>query len=289
MRLVFVMPPRKKAKKVGSKKTRSGDMVGFSESVVENLLCPITSALLVCPVLAEDGKFYEKWAIERWLSSKKRSPLTNKAMGPRLVYSEVTRILVLSAIENGVVDDDAAAAWHLESAKAIACGTLDGALSSMKDHLDRAESRSSSTEVTLMLRAVALKSQMDDLDSQKRELVKEAADAGYSSVLIVLGDDSRNPGVPMKEFVKLREGESKIRIIDDVEEFERLCDRVAPGAKYPVGWCEEMAGFCGKEYTVLEPDEENGDIYLSYPIQDDEIDEDETYSVPFDACILVSL
>ena len=284
------MAPRKKAKKVGSKKTGGGDTVGFSESVVENLLCPITSALLVCPVLAEDGKLYERSAIERWLSSKKKSPLTNEARGPRLVYSELTRTLVLSAIENGVVDADAAAAWHLESAKAVATGRLSGALSSVKGHLDRAESLSSSTEVHLMLRAVALKSQMDDLDSQKQALLKEAADAGVDAVSIIFGGASPDGGVTMKKFRKLQEDRSKIRIIDDAEEFQRLCERPAPGATYASGWCEEMSGFCGKVYTVLR-NQEGESEYRGYVIEDDEIEEceDEKYSIPFDACILVSL
>ena len=272
----------KKKTKTGEK--AGGDMTGFGESVLENLLCPITSALLVCPMLAEDGKVYEKSAIERWLSSKKRSPLTNEKMGGRLVLSELTRTLVLSAIENGVVEDDAAAAWHLDSAKAVASGKLSGAMSSVKDHLDRAESFASSTEVDLMLRAVALKSQMDDLESERYALLKEAADAGVD-VSIVFGGASPNPGVPMKEFVKLRDGQSKVRIIDDAEEFKRLCEHPAPDML--VGWWREMSGFCGKEYTVLE----NADYEYGYVIEDDEIEEceDETYIIPFAACILVSL
>jgi hypothetical protein len=48
-----------------------------------------------------------------------------------------------------------------------------------------------------------------------------------------------------------------------------------------------MLGFCGKEYTVLE----NADYEYGYVIEDDEIEEceDETYIIPFGACILVSL
>lgn len=37
--------------------------------------CPITHAVYVDPVQAEDGKTYERWAIERWLESHFSSPL----------------------------------------------------------------------------------------------------------------------------------------------------------------------------------------------------------------------
>lgn len=39
------------------------------------------------PVLAEDGRVYEREAIEHWLSIKDpcKSPITNEPMGPRLV------------------------------------------------------------------------------------------------------------------------------------------------------------------------------------------------------------
>ena len=42
----------------------------FSESVLQNLYCPITHQLFVDPHTAEDGNVYEKAAIECWLTSK---------------------------------------------------------------------------------------------------------------------------------------------------------------------------------------------------------------------------
>ena len=48
-------------------------------------LCPITHALPVDPVTAEDGHVYERSAIEDWLSKGRHtSPITNEAMGTRL-------------------------------------------------------------------------------------------------------------------------------------------------------------------------------------------------------------
>lgn len=169
-------PARKKAKKLDA-----GD--AFAQDVVEKLTCPITAALIVNPFVAEDGRVYEFDAIKRWLSSKKKSPLTNKAMGDGLVKCLSTRALIHSAIENGVCEGAAAAAWHLESAKAIAVGLLPGSMSSLKDHLERADALKSSKEIQLMLRAATLKQQED-------ALATEAADADIDGVAMVFVSDS---------------------------------------------------------------------------------------------------
>jgi hypothetical protein len=47
--------------------------------------CPITYTRMTDPVVAEDGHTYERAAIERWLRIRTVSPLTNLAMGARLV------------------------------------------------------------------------------------------------------------------------------------------------------------------------------------------------------------
>lgn len=268
-------PAAKKAK-TDSKKADSVSRVSF-EAVVENVLCPITSALPVRPVVAEDGHVYERDAIARWLSSKATSPMTNAAIGPHLVDAGHMRTLTRTIIESGAVDDDSAAAWHFESAKAMADGKLTGSSSVIKDHLVRADALSSSTEIKLSLKAVNLKLELE-------ALLKEGADAGIDMVVSVLGGAKKDEA-PMTEWRKLREGKSIIRIISDAAEFERLCERKAPGATSPVGWCEEMSGFCGKEYTVLEYQEPEDRELLqarqAYGIEDD-------FNVPFDACILVA-
>ena len=269
-------PAAKKAK-TDSKKADSVSRVSL-EAVVENVLCPITSALPVRPVVAEDGHVYERDAIARWLSSKATSPMTNAAIGPHLVDAGHMRTLTRTIIESGAVDDDSAAAWHYESAKAMADGNLTGTGLSMKDHLVRADALSTSTEITLSLKAVNLKLEME-------ALLKEGADAGFDMVVSVLG--GAKPGeAPMTEWRRLRAGKSVIRIINDAAEFKRLCEREAPGATSPVEWCEEMSGSCGKLYTVFENKEaEDREILQAYVIEDDEI---ENFYVPFDACILVA-
>ena len=62
----------------------SGTKSAVDEAVAE-LLCPITHSLPVDPVTAEDGNIYERSAIEEWLKGQQRSPLTNVAMGAKLL------------------------------------------------------------------------------------------------------------------------------------------------------------------------------------------------------------
>ena len=275
-------PAAKKAK-TDSKKADSVSRVSL-EAVVENVLCPITSALPVRPVVAEDGHVYERDAIARWLSSKATSPMTNAAIGPHLVDAGHMRTLTRTIIESGAVDDDAAA-WHFESAKAMADGKLTGfTWLTVKDHLVRADALSSSTEIKLSLKAVNLKLEME-------ALLKEGADAGFDMVVSVLG--GAKPGeAPMTEWRRLRAGKSVIRIINDAAEFKRLCERKAPGATRAVNWSEEMSGLCGKEYTVfIDQAPEDRELLQAYVIEDDEIEKSEDYEhfyVPFDACILVA-
>ena len=140
----------------------------------------------MCPVIAEDGRTYEKRAIERWFATKAGalapaiSPLTRAPIGTRLVDVPQTRSIIRMAIDAGTVGDSAAAEWHLGTAKAIVFGDLTGALSEIKDHLDRADALSSSPEIKRLLRAVELKLQVD-------ALAKDGADAGCDAVAMILG------------------------------------------------------------------------------------------------------
>mmetsp|Transcript_8027 Transcript_8027/g.23988 ORF Transcript_8027/g.23988 Transcript_8027/m.23988 type:complete len:327 (-) Transcript_8027:16-996(-) len=117
------MPPKAKSAKAKKRKRTAADAL---TEVVDSLTCPITSALCVRPVVAEDGNIYERESIETWLAKKKKSPLTNEAMGTRLLDSATARKQIIAAIEGGSVDAEAAAAWHLGSARAMILGTLPG-------------------------------------------------------------------------------------------------------------------------------------------------------------------
>ena len=76
---------------------------------------------------------------------------------------------------------------------------------------------------------------------------------------------------------------ARVRVVDDTEEFERLCRRAAPGANNgSVGWNPRMAPLTGREFQVRESVESK----RSYRIRDDGPGGG-TYIVPFDGCILV--
>ena len=55
--------------------------------VATELRCPITQELPFDPVMAEDGRIYERKAILQWFSGKRNptSPITGARMGLRLL------------------------------------------------------------------------------------------------------------------------------------------------------------------------------------------------------------
>ena len=263
-----------RASKKAKTESKANEVSPFAQIALEILLCPITHRLPARPALAADGHVYERAAIETWLQTKSTSPLTNAEMDKTVMDSKQTRTLIQSAIENGGVDDDAAATWHLESAKLIAAGEMPGAISSVKDHLELADARSSSPEITLSLKAVNLKLQQD-------ALLKEGADAGAGVVASVLGGEKTVAFPPMPAWRELRVGKSVIRVIDDPAEAERLCKRKAPGADHRVFWNPSLAPCCGKFYVVAE----NWSGTKSYDIANPD---GTNYTFPFDAVSLAA-
>ena len=87
-------------------------MSSVMNTVADEYLCPITQELPVDPVMAEDGKFYERWAIEEWLGKQQRSPSTGAAMGTRLTPVTQVRNTIGHLVESGAIDDDKATAWR---------------------------------------------------------------------------------------------------------------------------------------------------------------------------------
>ena len=77
-------------------------------SIVDEYLCPITQELPLDPVLAEDGRIYERWAIMEWLGKQQRSPSTGMAMGTMLKDDTKVRELRAKAEH-----DDAGAMYEL--------------------------------------------------------------------------------------------------------------------------------------------------------------------------------
>ena len=265
------MPKPAKRARTGAEEGASGQKL--ASAVLSSVTCPISQALVVDPVMAEDGAIYERDQITKWLSSNNRSPVTNAAMGARLVAAQATRSLVESLLESESVDDDAAAAWHAASARKKITGALPGGIDAARVHLDRAAALESSTECAVLREALALR------DQHKGVLTKAAA-AGVTREVksILLSGRTRSPMTAWRPDLKAG---AIIRLIDDRDELKRLFRRPAPGSQKAIGWRDHLrlAGREGRVRAVVKK-------YRAYKVDISCISW--TYCmVPFDACILI--
>ena len=78
---------------------------GALVTVADELICPISHELPVDPVMALDGKIYERASIERWLKKHERSPLTGLAMGTKLTPVLQVRTIIEAVVTSGAIDE----------------------------------------------------------------------------------------------------------------------------------------------------------------------------------------
>ena len=92
-----------------------------SDTWFDEYKCPITQELPVDPVMAEDGRVYERSAITDWLRTKKKSPHTNESMGSKLIPAMQVKNLISSMVRSGAISGDKAGAWtkKLEGEKEV--------------------------------------------------------------------------------------------------------------------------------------------------------------------------
>ena len=266
------MPKPAKRARTGAEEGASGQKL--ASAVLSSVTCPISQALVVDPVMAEDGTIYERDQITKWLSSNNRSPVTNAAMGARLVAAQNTRSLVESLLESESVDDDAAAAWHSASARKKIAGELPGGVDAAKVHLDRAAALvESSAECVVLREALALRDQHEGV------LTKAAAAGVTREVESILSSGrTRSPMTAWRPDLRLG---AIIRMIDDRDELKRLFGRPAPGSQKAIGIRPWPAFFRpeGREGRVKSVVEK----YRAYTVSGRGF----TVRVPFDACILI--
>ena len=85
------------------------------DEAVEEYVCPITAELPIDPVTAEDGRFYERHAIEEWFSrqpeAQVKSPVNNEPMGKRLFPAVQVRNSLKRLVESGAISGSKADAW----------------------------------------------------------------------------------------------------------------------------------------------------------------------------------
>ena len=273
--LYCTMPKPAKRARTGAEEGASGQKL--ASAVLSSVTCPISQALVVDPVMAEDGTIYERDQITKWLSSNNRSPVTNAAMGARLVAAQNTRSLVESLLESENVDDDAAAAWHAASARKKITGALPGGIDAAKVHLDRAAALESSTECDVLREALALR------DQHKGVLTKAAAAGVTREVESILSGRTRSPMTAWRPDLKAG---AIIRLIDDRDELKRLFSRPAPGSQKAIrlGPWPDYFRPEGREGRVVGV----SDSYRAYRVSGRGMNGREMKMIwPFDACILI--
>jgi len=93
--------------------------------VVQTLLCPITHALMVDPVLTEDGYTYDRSSIIEWLSKNPISPLVpNKQLSMSNlravvgIQEAIEALVVTGAVEKKLADSWKVRKWELNLVKA---------------------------------------------------------------------------------------------------------------------------------------------------------------------------
>ena len=81
----------------------------------KEFICPITHALPVDPVMAKDGKIYEREAILEWFRKKDgdaTSPSTGRVIDTELVPVVQVRNTIESLIQTGAIEGEIAEAWQ---------------------------------------------------------------------------------------------------------------------------------------------------------------------------------
>ena len=103
---------------------REKKMRASINDVAADLLCPITQELPFDPVMAKDGKIYERTAILEWFRKKDgdaTSPSTGKVIDTELVPAVQVRNTIGELIKSGAIDGEIAEAWtkKLETEKKV--------------------------------------------------------------------------------------------------------------------------------------------------------------------------
>ena len=98
------------------------------DEVAEEYVCPITAELPLDPVTAEDGRCYERWAIEAWFARQPqalvKSPVTNEPMGKRLFPAVQVRNSLKRLVESGAISGSKADAWKKAMAEEVVVAAL---------------------------------------------------------------------------------------------------------------------------------------------------------------------
>ena len=95
----------------------------MASNISKHLLCAITQELMVDPVLAEDGRTYERSAIVKWLATKSTSPLDPSCRldVSRLMTNRAMKEQIEELVESGELDDALCAGYPARAGGGV-CG-----------------------------------------------------------------------------------------------------------------------------------------------------------------------
>lgn len=98
------------------------------KAIEDDLICPITHELPFDPVMAMDGRVYEKKAIKTYFSGlrgkKVKSPMTSEMMHRTLLPASQHRNIIEASIESGVIKGYLATKWNQKVEEKEAMETL---------------------------------------------------------------------------------------------------------------------------------------------------------------------
>lgn len=263
--------------------------------IIEHHRCTITQQLLVDPVIAEDGNVYERRALELWLLTKKTSPLTNKPMGTTLVPAVAAQQTVGELLEQGMLDPETSQQYfsdrgQLRATRISGAGPdLAGARSDFSHALNLAMTPTQKKLTNLQQRVVAWMQEGANLFQGAQELQREVQDSNGQELRNWLLDvaDAVRPvvmrpllqGTRMTEWKDLPKG-TRVKVIVDAGELQRLCNRVPPDAEERVGWNAEMLAFVGQTCTVQRAGDKT---HRNYVLRREAPPVGRDFSFPYDA------
>ena len=124
------MPPKRAAAKDALAETEAVNKRYRQaiDDVADEYVCPITAELPIDPVTAEDGRCYERCAIEEWFSKipepQVKSPVTNEPMGKRLLPAVQLCNTLKRLVESGAISGSKADAWKKAMAEEAEVATF---------------------------------------------------------------------------------------------------------------------------------------------------------------------
>jgi hypothetical protein len=91
----------------------------FNSEIPEEFLCPITTEIMVFPVVASDGHTYSHNGIAEWMRHKQSSPQTGQMMDARLLPNHHLRSNVLDWIDKHRITDEKNTSASISSTNVI--------------------------------------------------------------------------------------------------------------------------------------------------------------------------